>query len=91
MSTKFLLMRRLRIVKELKQNLTLFLGTSFVTLITILSMTTHESAEHRSKCKVTDELMAVIYEDEYFSRPENRKSRDELVKRMLKASICANS
>ena len=35
-----------------------------------------------SRCDAKDALMAEVYKDAWFARPENHKKRDELIKKI---------
>ena len=56
----------------------------FSFLISLLTLNTMAEAKPkaRAQCDVRDELMTVVYDDPFFSRPENHKKRDLLIKKI---------
>lgn len=47
----------------------------------VSAMTTQKPPQ--GSCNVIDEIVAEIYNDPYFQKPENRRNRDDLVRRIL--------
>ena len=47
----------------------------------VSAMTTQKPPQ--GSCNVIDEIVAEVYNDPYFQRPENRRQRDDLVRRII--------
>ena len=53
-----------------------------ISLLTLNLMASAKPPERSSRCDAKDALMAEVYKDAWFARPENHKKRDEIIKRI---------
>jgi len=53
----------------------------FIPLLT-LNLMAEANQLKRQRCDAKDALMAEVYKDSWFSRPENHKKRDELIRKI---------
>lgn len=37
----------------------------------------------KSRCDAVDEIIITVYNDPYFSRPENRRKRDQIIQNII--------
>jgi hypothetical protein len=66
-----------------------FFNYLLLSVMTVLPASAEKRVETmpRGKCDYADEIIATVYADDYFSRPENRHKRDRIIKNVLNNSV----
>ena len=59
-----------------------WLSLSFLISLLTFNHMAEAKPSKSSRCDAKDALMAEVYKDAWFSRPENHKKRDELIRKI---------
>jgi hypothetical protein len=66
-----------------------FFNYLLLSVMTVLPASAGKRVETmpKGKCDYANEIIATVYADSHFSRPENRRKRDRIVKNVLNNSV----
>jgi len=59
-----------------------WLPLSFLISLLTFNLMAETKPSRNSRCDAKDALMAEVYKDAWFARPENHKARDELIRKI---------
>jgi len=66
-----------------------FIPPFLVSFLTLGLVSSAQAMPERPKCDAQDELIATVYNDPFFSKPENHKYRDQLIIKIVRSEgVC---